>query len=388
MKKLISLSVFIVSILTFAGALQADSDIFSLNFYRYGPLGSQTEEIKSRITLEPDESAGFDEWNTTGWKNIDMPWSMSKPANPVTITSTQGSTAKFILNNTRNGGPYDGARSTLIGDGNADLMDGHGNGTEDPYDGTLIFGMAVTDIPQAAYDVIIYLGANKAQYGNGKAKIVFNGGPELEFTLSSGRFDGTFTEIVNSGDTGNYIVYKGVSGSSFSVQVRGNGFNHIGPCGFQFGVLDLGAPTVSAGSDWVTWSGEPVTLNDVAVTNNDTGAGDLTLVWSAEAVAGVDVDFLDANVQSPIVTITKSAPTDNATAVTLTLTVTQPGKEPIESSMTIDVYDDACKAALGTGTGSIKPADFNANCVTDMEDLARMAVDWLVDFTLEWPVNK
>jgi len=380
MKKLTMLIALLGVIVTFSGTLLAESDVFSLNFYRADVSGTQT--------LEASQSAGYDDWNTTGWKNIEMPWSMTKPANPVTITSNQGSTAKFTLKDTRNGGSYYGVRSTMLGDGNADLMDGHGHGTEDPYDGTLIFDMAVSDIPYAAYDVIIYMGFNKSHGGNGTGKIVFNDGPEQDFALKTERFDGTFTEIIDATTPGNYIVFKGVSGSSFSVQVWGNGFNHIGPCGFQFGVLDLGAPTVSAGSDWVTWSGEPVTLNDVAVTNNDTGAGDLTLAWSAEAVAGVDVDFIDASVQEPTVTITKSAPTDTATAVTLTLTVTQSGKEPVESSMTIDVYDDACKAALGAGTATIKPADFNANCVTGLEDLAEMASDWLVDFTLTEPVEK
>jgi hypothetical protein len=151
---------------------------------------------------------------------------------------------------------------------------------------------------------------------------------------------------------------------------------------------DPTAPDVDAGSDWISWSEEPVTLNDVEVTNNDLGAGDLTLTWSAIPVAGVSIGFSDIHVEEPIVTITKSTPDDSTVFVLLKLTVTQSGKEYVESSMTIEVYDDACKAAVGIGTTVIGSSDFNANCVTGLEDLARMVANWLVDFSLTGSVDK
>jgi hypothetical protein len=369
------------------------SDIFSVNFYAYGKGGAtywDQESWRETVTLREggkDPAVGVGDWNTAGWVDFAVPWAPASPLNPVTLISTEGSTATFTFNDCRNGAPYHWTtmRTTLLGDANADMMDGHVNATDDPYDGSNIFDMDVSDITLGVYDVIVYLGANEGQYGAGAGKIVFNGGPEQGFQLPpKGEFSG-FTEIVDSTTPGNYIVFKGVTGTSFTVQVWGNGADHIGPCGFQFGVLDTAAATVNAGSDWITWSGEPVTLNDVSVTNNDPGAGGLTLEWSAVPDTGV-VFEPNEFVEEPTVTITKE--TDNPSAVTLTLTVTQAGKEPVESSMTIDVYDDGCQAALGAGETTIRPGDFNANCIMGLEDLAQMVAEWLVDFSLTEPVDK
>ena len=243
MKKLLMIAVLLVFTAAFCEPLLAASDVFSVNFYAYGRGGGSywdQEEWRETVRLEPYVSAGFGDWNTTGWANVAVPWGMDNPASPVTITSNQGFLATFALNDVRNGSPYywDQVRTTLLGDGNGNMMDGHANGTEDPYDGTSIFDMTVSDIPYSTYDVIIYMGANAAQFGNGTGKIVFNGGPEQDFTLKAGIFDGTFTEIVDSATAGNYIVFEGVTGSSFSVQVWGNGLNHIAPCGFQVYAAD------------------------------------------------------------------------------------------------------------------------------------------------------
>ena len=394
MKKLMMLLVVLGVIVTFSGTVLAESDVTSVNFYAYGKGGAEYwDQIDWRETLWLEGqglTAGVGDWATTSWVDYAVPWAPTSPQSPITLTSSGGSTSTFTFNDCRNGAPYHWAakRTTLLGDGNGNLMDGHVNATYDPGDGSNIFDITVSDITLDTYDVIIYLGPNEGQYGAGVGKIVFNGGAELEFQLPPNVEFSAFDEIDSDGDTGNYIVYRGVTGTSFTVRVWGNNADHIGPTGFQFGVTDLNDPSVSAGSDWITWSGEPATLNDVLVTNNDPGAGDLTLTWSEEPVAGVTVGFSDIHAQYPTVTITKAAPDDTATVVTLTLTVTQAGKEPVESSMMIDVYDDACRAALGAGTATIKPADFNTNCVTDLEDLAQVATDWLVDFSLTEPVDK
>lgn len=374
MKKLLLISVLLGLAAVLCEPLLAASNIFSINFYK--------DDTNGNLTLEAGQAAGMDAWLTTGWKNIVMGHGMAGGLPPMQITSNNGSKATFDLISARNGGPYNGVRTTMLGDGNADMMDGHINATEDPYDDTLIFNMVMTNITLDVYDVIIYMGGKPWTGFTGK--YIFNGGPEQSFKVMTSRFNGTFVEIVNGTTPGNYIIFKGVSGSSFTAKVWGDGFNHLGPCGIQFGVLDLSAPTVSAGSDWVTWSGEPVTLNDVAVTNNDSGAGELSYAWNAVPNTGVEFD--STSIEMPMITITKGI--GNLSAVTLTLTVTQPGKEPVESSMTIDVYDDACKAALGAGTTTIGPADFNANCLIGLEDFAQMAAAWLVDFTLIEPIEK
>ncbi len=192
------------------------ANTFSVNFYvgpdwPYG--GLTTDEQKANLLLGPGMSAGLADWFTYGWRNFLVPWGLSAPLAPVTLTSNQGSTATFTFKDCRNGWTYNGPRTTLLGDGNGNMMDGHVNSTLDPGDGSNLFDMEVTSIPFAVYDVIFYIGANQAQFGDGTGVIKFNGGADRAFTLKPGAFDGTFTEMVNATTQGNYIVFSGVTGS-------------------------------------------------------------------------------------------------------------------------------------------------------------------------------
>jgi hypothetical protein len=214
-------------------------------------------ENKSKVTLEAGESAGVGSANTTGWHNYLVPWAPTSPQAPVTVRSKLGSTATLVLNDVRNGGPYNGGTPhvNFPGNGNGDLMDGHCNATEDPYDGSNLFDMVVSNIPYDVYDLIVYIGSNKAQFGNGKGKIVLNGGAEQDFTLPSGEFAG-FAEITNGTTPGNYIVYTGLRSTSLALKAWGLGFNHIGPTGFQIvedisGVVPPGPATNPAPADGV-----------------------------------------------------------------------------------------------------------------------------------------
>jgi hypothetical protein len=380
MKSLVMFLSLICVIGAFGGSVQAESDLFSVNFYHYGKSGSLTTEEQARLRVEGTEAAGVGDWNTANWENF--------PASTGTksITSSGGSSATFNVIRTRNASPFywTAPRTTELTNPNADLMDSGFSATEDS---DKIFEMTVTSIPYLYYDVVFYFRINWGQYTPGTGKIVFNGGPEQSFAFPGNSEFRAFNDISDDG-TGNYIIFEGVSGASFTVQVWGDNFAHLGPAGFQFGVLDISEPTVDAGSDWITWSGEDVTLDDVVVINNDPGVGEVTLTWSAASVAGVTVGFSDIHAQYPTVTITKSPLTGSVIPVTLTLTATQSGKNPVESSMTIDVYDDACEAGIGAGTTVIYPTDFNSDCITDLRDLAEMAAEWLVDFTLTEPVDK
>ena len=151
------------------------------------------------------------------------------------------------------------------------------------------------------------------------------------------------------------------------------------------GPTDPNIPSVDAGVDMVTWSGQAVQL-DPNVVNNDTEVPQrpLSYAWSAEPPDGVE--FSDPAALAPTVTITKA--TDNPSVVTLTLAVTLEGKDPVTDTMTIDVYDDACLAALDLGLAVIDPTDLDENCITNFEDIAVMATTWLVDYTLTEPVAK
>jgi len=142
---------------------------------------------------------------------------------------------------------------------------------------------------------------------------------------------------------------------------------------------DPTAPTVDAGVDMITWSGESVLL-DPTVVNNSNPVTALTFEWSAYPAGGV-VFTPNANVEDPNVTITKA--TDNPSVVTLTLAVNNEGsgKYDVIDTMMIDVYDDACKAANADGTLEYDSTDFNRDCITNFEDVVEMVAAWLIDYT-------
>ncbi|UCF16190.1 MAG: hypothetical protein JSW59_01770, partial [Phycisphaerales bacterium] len=214
----------------------AGSDIFSVNFYYYPWAWSQDQY--HMITLDEnnaDQPAGLGEWLTNGWQDIEVPWAPTDPQDPVTITSIQGSEATFTLVDARNGWARN-VDNPPVGDGTEEMMNAQcfGTGDDDGANPARI-DLVVSDIPFAVYDVILYLGRHldAGIGGDGTGKLVFNGA-EQDITLMEGPFDGTFTEIVDATTPGNYILYEGVMDSSFTVQMWGNGFNHLGICGFQF----------------------------------------------------------------------------------------------------------------------------------------------------------
>jgi len=145
-------------------------------------------------------------------------------------------------------------------------------------------------------------------------------------------------------------------------------------------LVDSNLPSVNAGIDMITWSGEPVQLDP----NFADGYMPNSFTWSADDDTGVVFDPNEF-VEAPIVTITKD--TDNPSPVKLTLAVTD-GTDAYENSMTIDVYDDACLAAQAAGLAVIDPTDIDENCITNFGDFAVMATTWLDDYTLTGPVVK
>ena len=149
------------------------------------------------------------------------------------------------------------------------------------------------------------------------------------------------------------------------------------------------APSVNAGVDMVTWSGESVAL-DPDVVNNDTTIpqGTLTYEWNAESSDPNNTTVLfdpDEFAEAPMVTVIKTS--DDPVAVKLTLAVTLEGVDTVSGTMTIDVYDDACKASSGNGH-EYAATDFDGDCITTLGDFAVMAEAWLVDYTLTEPVEK
>ena|GEM_PF-1166213 len=74
--------------------------------------------------------------------------------------------------------------------------------------------------------------------------------------------------------------------------------------------------------------------------------------------------------------------------VILTLAVNDEGREgnPVTNTMTIDVYDNSCLAAIDLGMAMIDRTDIDGDCITDFADFAVMATTWLDDYALTEPV--
>ena len=161
------------------------------------------------------------------------------------------------------------------------------------------------------------------------------------------------------------------------------------------GIIDPNAPSVYAGIDMITWSGQVVELDPNIVEKTGSDWTNLTYLWTAEPNGigdpDLDVAITNADTENASVTITKTAPTGDATVVTMTLAVnaeSREGEDPVTDFMTIDVYDDACTAAIGKGLAADNPTDFNENCITDFGDVAMLAAKWLTDHAFTEPVAK
>lgn len=138
--------------------------------------------------------------------------------------------------------------------------------------------------------------------------------------------------------------------------------------------------SVDAGDDMVTWSGEQVQL-DAAVQADVTVS---SYSWSASPADGVV--FSATDVEDPTVTITKA--TENPSTVVVTLTVDDGENPPVSSSVSINVYDDACKATIAKGLNAANPTDLNGDCTTNLADFAELAAKWLDGGILASPQHK
>lgn len=144
------------------------------------------------------------------------------------------------------------------------------------------------------------------------------------------------------------------------------------------GVVDPNAPAVDAGVDKITWSSQPVTMDPNIVEVPGSTWTDLTYDWQATPSEAVTFSP-NSTVKNPDVTITKS--TSNPSQVILILEVNDQGRTELGviDTLRIDVYDTACKAAVGIGISENYPPEIDGNCVIDLADFAIIAGQWLVD---------
>ena len=90
-------------------------------------------------------------------------------------------------------------------DANSALMSGHANGSTQ---------VTMGAIPYDYYDVVVYMGDNAGS--TGEYWITDSEGNKISDTISvvSGAFDGTWTQVKSSGDSGNYYVFRGLTTDS------------------------------------------------------------------------------------------------------------------------------------------------------------------------------
>jgi hypothetical protein len=151
---------------------------------------------------------------------------------------------------------------------------------------------------------------------------------------------------------------------------------------FRFDVTNDFAPTVVIDTpNTVTWNGQPVQMN---ATVSDTGSSALTITWSANNPNAVFTP--SASVEDPVVTVSNL--TTFPTTVVLTCSV-KDALNPQTNTATrnVVVYADACLAArVGAGLAAAYRMDLaEPYCVINMADLAVIAADWLIDYTLLAP---
>ena len=244
-----------LALMLLAGTVQAqDEELFSVNFYAYGKGGATYWDQEAwretvRIdTTDLDQSAGV--WETVDWQNLG--------STSGTLTSDNAATATFTINNKRNESPHHWTttRDTAndLDQANASMLDAKIVGTEyDAANGTgspfpaKVLDFTVTDIPFETYDLILYFGVNDGQKYAGLGNVRINEQIPVDPTDQTGGWtftmletpegakyepNGTLDQITEDGDTGNYILFEGLTGD-FQAQVWGDNFTHLGVAGMQ-----------------------------------------------------------------------------------------------------------------------------------------------------------
>ena len=100
-----------------------------------------------------------------------------------------------------------------------------------------------------------------------------------------------------------------------------------------------------------------------------------TILWTADPATDPNFTVAISNpaAQNPTVTVTKGALA--AELVKVKMTVLVDGTD--SDDMNIYVYDTPCQAAIAAGLK--EPGDVDNDCDTDIDDVAAIALSWLVN---------
>ncbi len=236
------------------GVEEGKGELIGINIVGFGSEDLyQDQSAKDLVILGEDQEAGAPKWRMKNWENIISPDIFRTKLGPITVNGDRGSRVFFQLKNHRNFGAYhwEALRNDLdsVDIGNASLLDGHSNATEmgeadgsgDPFPAKAGL-MEISGISFDRYDVVIYFGGQHRALAQLRGVVRINeeipknlgqieGG--TRFALPMGEPTGLMDEIRYDGDQGNYIVYRGLSGSTLTIQNWGEGFFHVGVAGIQ-----------------------------------------------------------------------------------------------------------------------------------------------------------
>jgi hypothetical protein len=190
----------------------------------------------------------------------------------------------------------------------------------------------------------------------------------LTETLQAGTRYDLSVQVANSGPYNEYVSVD------YRVELWTGG--NVGDRSFLYG---SGEQTIDPNDGW-----ETVNLTYACGPNHEQLGQPLEIRLIAESYAENHAVYFD----DVILSIDGKSGTFPAHhSVDLTLAVhDEDNPTPVEDTMTIDVYADGCKAAVGTGEDN--PGDVDEDCDTDLEDIAKIAAAWLDVYSLTAPFEK
>ena len=144
--------------------------------------------------------------------------------------------------------------------------------------------------------------------------------------------------------------------------------------------------------DWLDYKVQLLAGGTVIAEDDTYDAGDAALVGQPLEIRllAASVDGLEVDTDFDDVVLTADPPFPapaGVQTVTLTLEVTD-DVGSLSDTMMIDVYGDACKAAIGAGLDPIELTDHDGNCITGFEYLVKLVAVWLDDYSLTEPFVK
>ncbi len=148
------------------------------------------------------------------------------------------------------------------------------------------------------------------------------------------------------------------------------------PVTFTVKVINEPPFNVNAGDDQFTFLADGSASADLSGSYEDDGISAVTVTWSEDPANPAGADLV-GDLNSENISVDFSGAIPNATDFSFIFSVDD-GKNPsVTDSVTVKVYADGCEAAKGEGIGTRDPADFNDDCVVNLDDLITLSVSWL-----------